>query len=246
MSETQDPVGRLKQFTAARIGLGRTGNALPTQALLQFQQDFAAAKDAVYGSFDRDHFIQQLGSDEQVIEIQSCAPNRQTYLQRPDWGRRLNPECFKKLKPGPFDLVIVVADGLSARAVQENAAPLIRSLQNALPELQIGPLFLAHQARVALGDEVAIAVKAEMVLVLIGERPGLSAADSMGAYLTFDPKIDTADSARNCVSNIRPFGLKNDEACSLISYLIREARRLKLTGVALKDQRDLMIAAPSA
>lgn len=224
----------LRRFTPARVALGRVGNGMPTAAHLVFQADHAAARDAVHAALDVAAL--QTGLDRPALHLRSACPDRATYLRRPDLGRVLADG--EDLAPQPGCLAFVIADGLSAVAVQQHAAPLIRAL--ALP----GPVVIATQARVALGDPIGAALQAQAVLVLIGERPGLSSADSMGAYLTWAPRPGRHDAERNCVSNIRPDGLPIVEAAARLRWLIAEMRRLKLTGVALKDDSPTALLPP--
>lgn len=217
----------LRRFTPARVGLGRVGNAQPTAAHLAFAADHAAARDAVMAELDTAALAADLGGD--VTIMRSAAPDRSAYLLRPDLGRSLAPGAT--LSPVPGCLAIVIADGLSAVAVQRHAAALVKAL--ALP----AQLVIATQARVALGDPIGAALQAEAVLVLIGERPGLSSPDSLGAYLTWQPRIGRTDAQRNCVSNIRPEGLPISEAAVKLRWLIAESSRLRLTGVSLKDEQ---------
>ncbi|CAO3404661.1 ethanolamine ammonia-lyase subunit EutC [Azospirillum palustre] len=230
----KDPWARFRSATRARIALGRSGDALPTKALLEFQLAHARARDAVHSAVDFDRLAADL-SPLETIRVHSAAPDRPTYLRRPDLGRRLDPASAAGLTAGEWDLVFVIADGLSAAAVQVNAAPLVRACTARLGHLRIGPVVLAEQARVALGDEVASAMGARLVALLVGERPGLSAAESLGVYLTWDPKSGRADSERNCISNIHSGGLSIQTAADKLCWLATEAARLKLTGVALKE-----------
>jgi ethanolamine ammonia-lyase small subunit len=220
----------LRGLTQARVGLGRSGAALPTAALLDFQLAHARARDAVHASFDAEALAAALGG----TVVASQAPDRATYLQRPDLGRRL--AAGSGLVRGDWDLAIMIGDGLSATAVAAHAAPVVAALLPLLRGWRVAPPVIARQARVALGDDVAAALGAQLVLVLIGERPGLSAADSLGAYLTFAPVAGTPDSRRNCVSNIRPpHGLGHGEAAARLAWLLNAARERRLTGVALKE-----------
>jgi ethanolamine ammonia-lyase small subunit len=244
---TDDPWAPLRRSTPARIGLGQAGDGLPTARLLEFQAAHAAARDAVHLPFDPDAVGRALDPLPWRI-ARSRAPDRATYLRRPDLGRRIDPDDLAALAAtggGPFDAAIVVADGLSARAVHENAAPLAVALAGLLAGWRLAPVVLVRQGRVAAGDAVAAALGAGMVAVLIGERPGLSAADSLGCYLTHAPRPgETRDSERNCVSNIRPAGLPVPAAAERIARLMGEARRLGLTGIALKDDAPPTLAAP--
>jgi ethanolamine ammonia-lyase small subunit len=220
----------LRRFTPARVGLGRVGNAQPTAAHLAFAADHAAARDAVMAELDIPALCQALPQPATIVR--SAAPDRQSYLLRPDLGRSLAPHTT--LEPRPGCLAIVIADGLSAIAAQRHAAPLVHALGLA------AELVIATQARVALGDPIGFALQAEAVLVLIGERPGLSAADSLGAYLTWAPRPGRTDADRNCVSNIRPDGLPIDAAARKLRWLLSRARGLQLTGVPLKDEEPLV------
>jgi ethanolamine ammonia-lyase small subunit len=230
----RDPFVALRQATAARVGLGRAGQGLPTAPMLAFQLAHARAQDAVHAGLDVEAV--QAALDRPSIVADSAAPDRAAYLQNPDLGRRLNPES-DSLARGDYDLAIVLADGLSAIAVQAHGPAVAAALAVRLADWRLAPLVIARQARVAIGDPIGEALGAKLVVVLIGERPGLSAADSLGAYLTWDPKRGRRDSERNCVSNIRqPGGLSPDQAADKIVWLLREARRLGFTGVDLKDR----------
>jgi len=235
---------RLRRTTTARIGLGRAGDALPTRRLLEFDAAHALARDAVHAPFDPDLVAGELAGVE-TVRVASAAPDRATYLQRPDLGRRLAEESAQRLVRGDWDLAVVVADGLSSRAVHTHAAPVVRALLDRLDGWVVAPVVLASQARVALGDEVAERLGARAVVVLVGERPGLSAADSLGAYLTHAPRVGRVDSERNCVSNIRPpHGVAHDAAAWKIALLLAEARRRGLSGVALKDDFPAALPGP--
>ncbi|MFN3571252.1 MAG: ethanolamine ammonia-lyase subunit EutC [Polaromonas sp.] len=230
----------LRPLTAARIGLPRTGASLTTPALLDFRLAHARARDAVGAALDSDALQAGLAAFNQpVLVCRSAAADRRTYLMRPDLGRQLDAESLARLQssPLPGGLAIVLADGLSAQATQSHAYPLLQAL---LPVLAaqgwlIAPIVLLHNGRVAAGDAVARALQAEAVLVLIGERPGLSSPDSLGAYLTWAPGAGTSDADRNCVSNIRPQGLAPDVAAAKIAWLLAQMRKQKRSGVALKD-----------
>ena len=224
----------LRAMTRARVRLGRSGTALPTAALLAFDLDHARARDAVQADLSVDDLEAAIGSP--LIRVRSRADDRATYLRRPDLGRLLAPEDVALLRPGAATLAIVIADGLSALAVQTHAAPMIAALVDRLPDWRIAPLVVARQARVAIGDPIGALLGVELVVVLIGERPGLSAPDSLGAYLTWAPRPGLRDSERNCVSNIRPpQGLSYAAAADTIAALLRTARRGRRTGVTLKD-----------
>jgi ethanolamine ammonia-lyase small subunit len=231
-----------KRVTRARIDLGRAGDALPTRKALEFEYACALARDAVRASFDAAAMAGAL-APLPVIAVRSAAPDREIYLRRPDLGRRLREEDRGLLARGPYDAVIVVADGLSALAVQRHAAPLLRALGPHLAGWLLGPVVTAVQARVAIGDEIGAAMGAEMVVLLIGERPGLTAPDSLGIYLTFDPRIGRLDSQRNCISNVHGGGLPYEAAASTLAWLMSRARTLRLTGIALKEDAP-RVAAP--
>ncbi len=240
-----DPWSRLRVHTSARIGLGRVGDGLPTSQLLEFQMAHARARDSVHMPFDAPAVATSLMPLKlPVITVQSAAANRSEFLQRPDYGRKLAPQSEADLVNAAnsadanplFDVVFILADGLSARAVHENGADMLRQTIACLgDDWSIGPLVLAHQARVALGDEIATRLKAKISVVLIGERPGLSSADSLGAYLTFAPKPGCSNAQRNCISNIRPAGFPVGDAAHKLVYLMNEARKNSISGVKLKD-----------
>ncbi|BBB68268.1 ethanolamine ammonia-lyase light chain [Undibacterium sp. YM2] len=239
-----NPWQALRQFTQARIALGRAGVSVPTGAQLAFQLAHARARDAVHQALDVSAMAQALQqAGHESLHVNSAAHDRNTYLQRPDLGRRLNEEARQhlgQLASPPADLAIVIADGLSAPAVTQNALPLLENLLNRLTSdnWNLAPIVIATQARVAIGDETGALLNARAVLVLIGERPGLSSPDSMGAYLTWAPQPRLTDAARNCISNIRPDGLSYDTAAYKLHYLLTEARKRGLTGVALKDETE--------
>ena len=229
-----EPPDRLRTLTQARVRLGRSGSGLPTAALLAFDLDHARARDAVGAELSADDLEAAIGSP--LVRVRSRAADRATYLRRPDLGRRLAVDDEALLRPGDATLAIVMADGLSASAVQAHAAPMVAALIDRLPGWRIAPLVVAHQARVAIGDAIGALLAVDLVLVVIGERPGLSAPDSLGAYLTWAPRPGRLDSERNCVSNIRPpRGLSYEAAADTIAQLLRAARRGRQTGVMLKD-----------
>ncbi len=225
----------LRAHTAARIGLGRSGASLATAPLLDFRLAHARARDAVHATLDEAALARGLPSRPLMVDSQ--APDRRLYLLRPDLGRRLAPEAAAVLGPhaGAYDLVVVLGDGLSAQALR-HAGPLLEALLPGLAGWVLAPLVLVRGARVAAGDGVAAALGARSVLMLLGERPGLSAPDSLGAYLTWSPGAATSDAERNCVSNIRPEGLGYREAAHRLAFLLRQMRALRLSGVALKDE----------
>jgi len=243
-----DPWAALRALTPARIALGRAGPGLPTRAVLAFALDHARARDAVHLPFDAATLAAQIEAlGLSTLAVASAAPDRAAYLRRPDLGRQLSPESRARLDatgaPGA-DVAIVVADGLSSAAVHAHAGPLIAVLAPRLAETgqSLAPVVLAHQARVALGDEIGAALGASIVVLLVGERPGLSSPDSLGAYITLAPRVGRTDAERNCVSNIRPAGLGYDTAAFRIAWLVRAALKLGATGVALKDDSGLEAA----
>jgi ethanolamine ammonia-lyase small subunit len=233
---------RLRDLTPARVGLGRAGASLPTGALLEFTLAHARARDAVHAAFDGPALISGLdGLGLEALAVSSCARDRTDYLRRPDLGRKLDQASRQLLasrNAGPCRLAIVVGDGLSPAAVNAHAVALVRNLMPRLAgeRIEIGHAVVASGARVALGDEIGALLGARMVVVLIGERPGLSAPDSLGAYLTFAPRSGITDAERNCVSNIHGAGLGYDEAAFRIAWLVREGLARGVTGVALKDE----------
>ncbi|HBT58700.1 MAG: ethanolamine ammonia-lyase subunit EutC [Pseudomonadales bacterium] len=248
----ENPWRRLREFTDARIGLGRAGISLPTSELLAFQLSHAQARDAVHLPLDIDALCSELAADPQLaalgepIRLHSQATDRMTYLQRPDLGRLLDDASREQLVAlcceQPSDLAIVIVDGLSSRAIAQNAVPFLQRfmglLASELPECSLAPLTIVEQGRVAVGDDVGALLNARAVLLLIGERPGLSSPDSLGLYLTWAPKPGLTDAARNCISNVRPAGLPHVEGAKRALYLLREAQRLKLSGVNLKDRTE--------
>jgi len=235
-------LARLRELTPARVALGLSGASLPTKALLEFTLDHARARDAVHAAFDADGLAQGLADfGLTAIRVSSRAPGRKDYLARPDLGRQLDAVSKASLAShsgAAGALAIIIGDGLSPTAVNAHAIALLRKL---LPLLAADTIDVAHAvvatgARVALGDEIGSALGARMTVMLIGERPGLSAADSLGVYLTFAPAVGTTDEKRNCVSNIHGAGLSYDDAAAKIAWLIREGLARGLTGIALKDE----------
>ena len=247
---TANPWETLRQFTDARIALGRAGVSLPTSAHLAFQLAHAQARDAVLVALDVPGLVQLLNAvsmRQSCLSLQSAAADRTVYLQRPDQGRRLDDASRKTLeglKAGghdagerPYDLAFVVVDGLSAVAVEHHAAPFLGVLQRQMvaEKWSVAPLCIVSQGRVAIGDEVGELLGARAVVVLIGERPGLSSPDSMGLYLTWMPIVGLRDNSRNCISNVRPAGLGYEEAAYRLRYLLTQAHQRQLSGVNLKD-----------
>ncbi|MGQ0457700.1 MAG: ethanolamine ammonia-lyase subunit EutC [Hyphomicrobium sp.] len=244
----QDPWSNLRRFTDARIGLGRSGAAMPTREVLAFSLAHAEARDAVLTPIDWSPIESELAAlGLAAARVASAAHDRPEYLRRPDLGRRLSEDSRRQLTavgsgPAP-DVLIVAGDGLSSRAVAANLAAYLAALLPHLRKdgLKLGPIVLANEARVALGDEIGEAFGAKAVLMLIGERPGLSSPDSLGAYLTWRPRVGLKDADRNCISNIRVRGLSYEEAAFKTAWLLREAFRRGVTGVSLKDDSNFMI-----
>jgi ethanolamine ammonia-lyase small subunit len=235
------PLEALRELTPARVGLGRAGASMPTDALLAFTLDHARARDAVHAAFDVANLLAGIGSlGFEATAVSSQARTRRDYLRRPDLGRMLDQASRHALEEGggANDVVIVIGDGLSPTAVNVHAAELVHHLALRLADsgTRIGRVVIASGARVALGDEIGAVLGARMVAMLIGERPGLSAPDSLGAYLTFAPRPGLTDAERNCVSNIHRAGLNYDEAAFRIAWLVREGLKRQVTGVALKDE----------
>lgn len=242
--EEKDCWRSLRQFTDARIALGRTGSSVLTNDYLQFRLAHARARDSIQMPFDARKVaegIHKLGL--QTLEVGSKAVDRATFIRRPDLGRRLNDESRARLKamhyPG-CDVLLVIADGLSSKAVHRQAVPLVARL---LPYLRalgltVGPVVLAHESRVALADDIAGIMNAGLVAQLIGERPGLSSPDSLSVYMTYKPYFGRMESERNCISNIRPEGLGYDAAAFKLAWLIEAAFHLRQSGTALKDESD--------
>ena len=237
----------LRSFTEARIGLGRAGSALPIGEVLKFSMAHARARDAVTTRLDWgpiEKALSDLGLE--TLRIESAAPDRDTYLRRPDLGRQLSSasrQALAELGTSKPDLVILVGDGLSSTGVAANAVPVIEAFLPLARESgwSLAPVLLATQARVALGDDAGEMLGASAVAVLIGERPGLTSPDSLGAYLTWAPKVGRKDAERNCISNIRKGGLSAEEAAFKMHWLLREAFRRKLTGVELKDESSFAL-----
>lgn len=242
---TPSPWAALRALSPARIALGRSGVSLPTAPHLQFQLDHARARRAVHHPLPVADLSAELAQFSlPVLALQSAAAGRAAYLQRPDLGRRLNAASAATLAAQParagFDFSIVIADGLSARAIEENARAFLQAF---LPlatarGLSLAPLVLVEQGRVAIADEIAAGFGAAQCAILIGERPGLSSPDSMGVYFTHAPRRGLSDADRNCLSNIRPAGQSPAEAARKLAWLSDQARRLGLSGVALKDTAD--------
>jgi ethanolamine ammonia-lyase small subunit len=235
---------KLRAVTPARIGLARSGSWVETRLLLDFQLAHAEAQDAVKDRIDADRLIADLKSHGlDTVCLSSKAPDRKTYLVRPDFGRELNESAKDALlkMPKGFDVVFVLCDGLSADAVMQHATTL---LDETLPFLfrdgwSMGPVAIVEQGRVAIGDEIGQLLQASLIVVLIGERPGLTSPKSLGVYLTWMPRVGRSDAERNCLSNVRPEGMSYREAADRLTYLCREARSRQLTGVNLKDDDSI-------
>ncbi len=252
MSDDNKPIvvsnawSKLRQYTPARIALGRAGTSLPTKPHLEFQLAHARARNAVHHELDVPRLEGALtarGFEHRVLH--SAAGNRPVYLQRPDKGRRLNEASREAVSQMPrpaegYDVVFVIGDGLSSFAIEENAAAFLDVMVPPLKEQgwQIAPLVIVREARVAVGDEVGELLGARMVVVLIGERPGLSSPDSMGIYMTLKPRVGLTDEARNCISNVRREGLSYAGAAHKLMYLMTEARKRGHSGVLLKDEAE--------
>lgn len=231
----------LRQLTTARIGLARTGASLATGPTLDFRLAHARARDAVHESLDEARLAADLGAlSLPVLTVATAAEDRARFLMRPDLGRQLAQDAGAALAPhaGAYDLAFIIADGLSARAVQAHAAPLLAATLPHLAGWRIGPLVIVRHGRVAVGDAVAAALRAHSVAILIGERPGLTAPHSMGAYLTWQPGPGTTDADRNCISNIRPDGISYADAAQKLTHLLRAMQARHLSGVGLKDDTD--------
>lgn len=234
----------LREFTDARIALGRSGASLPTREVLNFGLAHAQARDAVHQPFHSEQLeapLAELGLT--TLTVKSAAPDRHRYLNRPDWGRQLSDESREMLQSSHFDsydLLLVIGDGLSSHAVHRQAVALIRELLPYLNTLglTVAPVVLAHQSRVALGDDIGEIMGCKAIAMLIGERPGLSSPDSLGVYLTWKPDRQRLESERNCISNIRPEGLDHAAAAFKLAWLLEQAFLRRLTGVQLKDESD--------
>lgn len=245
---SDNPWLELRRLTPARIALGRTGTSIPTGAQLDFQFAHAQARDAVHLPFDHAGLSSQMAErGRDSLLLHSAAPDRHSYLQRPDLGRRLSDESAQALRdyalanPGGVDLAVVVADGLSALAVHKHTVPFLTRMeeQTRAEGWSLSPVILVEQGRVAVADEIGQLLGAKMVVILIGERPGLSSPDSLGLYFTYNPKVGLTDAYRNCISNVRLEGLSYGMAAHRLLYLMREACRRQLSGVNLKDEAQV-------
>jgi ethanolamine ammonia-lyase large subunit len=239
---------QLRQFTPARIGLGRTGDGVPIQEQLTFQAAHALARDAVQSTLDvaaLEAELRVLGFD--VLTLHSAAPDRETYLRRPDLGRRLSAASREALREAAanlpeFDVAFVIADGLSASAVQQHALPTLRLVRDALRDMgwRIAPVTVVSEGRVAISDEIGGLLRARIVAILLGERPGLSTPDSLGIYMTYEPRLGLTDEARNCISNIHAHGLSYAQAAQTLVRLMQGALARQLSGVGLKDEAGML------
>lgn len=244
-----DPWRSLRKYTTARIGLGRAGISQPTKHHLDFQLAHAQARDAVHSELDIEKLQQNLNVHSYTsIHLRSAAGTRSIYLQRPDLGRRLDDNSEQHLQaleggpPHTYDIAFIIADGLSAFAVEEHAVNFLNFITAKLKKehWKIAPIVIVEQGRVAVSDEIGSLLGADQAVILIGERPGLSSPDSLGIYLTFDPKIDRNDADRNCISNVRTEGQSYKGAAHKLFYLLSEARRRKFSGVSLKDEAEMI------
>ncbi len=241
--QNTNSISTLRSFTPARVSLRRTGVSLATSEVLDFQLAHAEARDAVKATLDLDHFSHRLRTEipslavGPILTLSSAAPDRATYLRRPDLGRTLTSASVSLLHPAPCDIVIIIADGLSATAIEHHAIPLLTTLLPILTQTgyTLGPICIVNQARVAIADQIGALLEARLSLILIGERPGLSSPDSLGAYITWSPAPGRTDADRNCISNIRTSGLDYTTAATRIAFYCSEAHRLQLTGTALKE-----------
>lgn len=247
----EDPWSSLRSFTAARIALGRTGVSVPLRESLSFKLAHAHARDAVHASLNITALKEalQILHPQPVYTLHSKAAHRNEYLQRPDLGRQLDTSSvtlLQEINAEAADVAVIIADGLSATAVQQHALPLLNLLVPILLKtgLNLSPFTIIEQGRVGISDETAFLLHARLSLILIGERPGLSSADSLGAYLTYNPRMGLTDESRNCVSNIRPAGLSYPEAAQRLNQLIRQSLQLQLSGVMLKDSGEQQLLQP--
>jgi len=236
----------LRAYTAARIALGRTGVSVPVKESLNFKLAHAHARDAVYSVLDVDMLIAHLKDFKlPVYLLHSKAKDRYEYIQRPDLGRQLNESSVMELQENKqeYDIALMLSDGLSATAINQHAMPLLELLIPAMQSMKfkIAPLSIVLQARVAIGDEIGSLQHAKITVLCIGERPGLSSPDSMGVYITYEPRVGLTDESRNCISNIRPEGLAYNTATQKTLYLVKESLRLKLSGFGLKDNAGLLL-----
>lgn len=236
--------GRFAHLSQARVNLGQTGSGFPTKPLLDFRQDFAQAKDAVYAVWDEEILTNELTTlNLDVIQLHSEASDRAEFLKRPDKGRKLSAASRLLLEKAGFadEIAIILADGLSANAIQQHACSFLEKFLPKIIDLKPAQIYLVKQGRVALSDEIGSLVKAKIAIILIGERPGLSTPESMGIYFTFHPEVGKTDEQRNCISNIHTHGLAYEAAANKLHWLLKESIRLKLSGVNLKDNEQKLL-----
>jgi len=241
---TADPWRQLRSYTGARIALGRAGSSLPTQEVLDFGMAHAMARDAVHTPLDIEAFCAELHeSGFATLSVKSAAPDRASYLLRPDLGRQLSEESAALLRQSASkeaEVLFIVGDGLSSMAITRHARPVLEALRVQMADKRMPKIVVATQARVALSDHIGEILHARIAVMLIGERPGLSSPDSLGIYITYGPRAGRQDSERNCISNVRPEGLNYTAAARKTLWLVNEALRLKLSGIELKDQSDMV------
>lgn len=239
----------LRRFTMARVGLGRAGNSLPTRELLDFQLAHARARDAVHYPFNAGALVQEIEAEGwPAVAVKSAARDRAEYLRRPDLGRRLDAASKARIESlrGTFDVVFIVADGLSAPAAHRQAVALLRETMERLDRSawKIAPVVVIELGRVAASDEIGAALDAALAVMLIGERPGLSSPDSLGVYLTWSPRSGRTDAERNCISNVRPEGLSASAAAELLVLVMNASRAKRISGVALKALKNALPQGP--
>lgn len=253
LASAKDTWDTLKQYTDARIALGRAGCSIPSQPMLEFQLAHAQARDAVFQTLDVKILAEKLNQEDlKTLHVQSQANSKEIFLKRPDLGRLLDAESkeqlmsYRRHHSTHYDVCIVIGDGLSARAIEENAFEMILSLQSHFNKLNwsLAPIVIATGSRVALGDQVAELLNVSMLIMMIGERPGLSSPDSMGIYYTWNSQTGCLDSNRNCISNIRPAGLNIPIATQRLIELMKNSKKLQISGINLKDnhQTETVIA----
>lgn len=236
MSHPANLFGRLRALTPFRIGLATKDGTTPTGSVLDFQRSYALARDAIHVPLDSAGIARAVAPLPSRL-VRSRAPDRSTYLRRPDLGRRLHAECLADLPDVGCDVAFVIADGLSSRAVERHAVPVLKAAVERLDGWSVGPVIIASQARVAVGDEIGHSLGAGFCVVLIGERPGLTVSDSLGVYITREPMVGRMDSERNCISNTHANGgLSHAQTADKIVWLLKQARKIGQTGVALKDE----------
>ena len=246
---------RLRDLTPARVGLGRTGVSQQTRDVLGFQLSHAQARDAVHAEIEAAALVAAIAGIARetrattVVQLHSAAQDRATYLQRPDLGRRLDEssrQTLARFEPIPCDLALIVADGLSALAIERHVPSLLTEVLPRLTDWKIAPICVVEQGRVAIGDEIGAALHAELSVVLIGERPGLSSPDSLGAYITWQPRPGRTDAERNCISNIRAGGLNYRDATEQLMNCLALAQNRQLTGTALTERNRALKGSPES